>query len=92
MDEGHVSWDQTHKIDRIREAHAQKVQNASGSKRTHFKDIPTPWNYYQKATCSQKTDHEVNGHTYLRVCSSCFANGKKYPHSLKDCRKVTKSE
>ena len=42
MEEGRVSWDRNHKIDRIRMAHAQKVQKSSGSKRTHFKDTPTP--------------------------------------------------
>ena len=42
MEEGRVSWDQTHKIDRIRIAHAQKIQNLNGTKRMHSKDTPTP--------------------------------------------------
>ena len=25
------------------------------------------------------------------MCSNCFANGKKYPHASKDCRKATKN-
>ena len=87
MEEGCVSWDQTHKIDRI-----QKVQNLSGTKRTHSNDNPTLCKFYQKAMCSHKIDHEVNGHTYLHVCSHCFANSKKYPHPSKDCRKMTKNE
>ena len=92
MEEGQVSWDQTHKIDQIRRAYAQKVQNLGGNKRTHSNDNPTPCKFFQKATCSHKVDHEVNGHTYLHVCSHCFANGKKHPHPSKDCRKLAKNE
>ena len=92
MEEGRVNWGDTHKIDRIRRAHAQKVQNFSSQKRMQSKDNPTPCRYFQKSTCSHKTDHETNGHTYLHVCSNCFATGKKYPHASKDCRKNTKNE
>ena len=92
MEEGRVRWEDTHKIDRIRRAHAHRVQTGNSQKRIHPKDSPTPCKFYQQATCSQKTDHEVNGHTYLHVCSNCFANGKKYPHASKDCRKAAKNE
>ena len=72
-----VSWDQTHKIDRIHRAHAQKVQNLSRTKRMHSNDNPTPCKFYQKATCSHKIDHEVNGHTYLHVNPSWWLSQKK---------------
>ena len=92
MEEGRVRWEDTHKIDRIRRAHVHRIQTGNSQKRIHPKDSPTPCKFYQQATCSQKTDHEVNGHTYLHVCSNCFANGKKYPHASKDCRKAAKNE
>ena len=95
MEEGRVTWQDTDKIDRIRRAYAQKVyQGASGSnsRKTHGKDVPTPCRYFQKGSCSQKGDHDNNGHTYLHVCSRCFENGKKFPHSLKDCRNGPKNE
>ena len=92
MEEGRVSWDQTYKIDRIRGAYAQIVQSSSGNKRTHSNDNPTLCKFYQKASCSHKVDHEVNGHTYLHVRSHCFTNGKKYPHPSKDCQKLSKNE
>ena len=84
MEKGRLSWSETNKIDRIRRAYAHKVQNPGtgnqNSKRMGSKDQPTPCKFYQKSTCSHKTDHETNGHMYLHVCSFCFTNGKKFPH------------
>ena len=39
-----------------------------------------------KGSCSQKGDHEKNGHAYLHVCSRCFESGKKFPNPLKGHR------
>ena len=76
MEEGRVRWDETKKIDRIRRAHAQKMNSLQGVKRTHSRESATPCCYYQKGTCSQKIDYEVNGHMYLHVCSTCLQQGK----------------
>ena len=96
LEEGRLNWAETSKIDRIRRAHAHKVQNLStgvqNSKRTSPKDQPTHCKFFQKSTCSHKADHEMNGHMYLHVCSLCFSNGKKFPHTLKDCKRNTKNE
>ena len=95
MEEGRLTWQDTDKIDRIRRAHAQKVHHGasgSNSKRNNGKDSPTPCRYFQKGTCSQKVDHENNGHSYLHVCSRCFEKGKKFPHPLKDCRNGPKND
>ena len=96
MEEGRLNWSDTQKIDRIRRAYAHKVQNHNPSpystNRNGLKEGPTPCKFFQKATCSHKTDHETNNHTYLHVCSFCFSNGKKYPHALKDCKKNLKNE
>ena len=80
MEEGRVDWADTDKIDRIRWAYIHKVQNYSTSghstKRNGGKEDPTPCKFFQKSTCSHKTDHETNNHTYLHVCSFCFSSGK----------------
>ena len=84
MGEGRLNWAETSKTDRIRRAHAHKVQNPStgvqNSKRNSPKDHPTPCKFFQKSTCSAKADHETNGHKYLHVCSLCFFQmGKNFP-------------
>ena len=90
MEKGRVTWQETDKIDMIRRAHAQKVQHVdsgSNSRKINGKESPTPCRYFQKgSSCSHEGDHGNNGHSYLHVCSRCFDNGKKFPHSLKDCR------
>ena len=95
-EEGRLNWADTSKIDRIRRAHAHEVQSSSAgnqtSKRTSNKDHPTPCKFFQKAICSHKSDHETNDHMYLHVCSLCFSNGKKFPHSFKDCKRNTRNE
>ena len=96
MEEGRINWAETNKIDRIRRAHAHKVQNPSSrtqnTKCTSAKDQPTPCKFFQKSGCSHKSDHETNGHMYLHVCSQCFVNGKKFPRALKDCRRNAKND
>ena len=96
MEEGRLDWSETSKIDRIRRAYAHKVQsqnsNVPGTRKNFGKDNPTPCKFFQKGTCSHKVDHEHNNHLYLHVCSFCYASGKKFPHSLKDCKKNVKNE
>ena len=96
MEEGKVKWGETHKIDRIRRAHAQRIAPlnvTATSRKIHGRDHPSPCKFYQKGTCLQKSDHESNGHLYLHVCAQCFAQGKNYTHPSKDCRRpATKNE
>ena len=40
----------------------------------------------------QKGDHENNGQMYLHVCQHCYAQGKSYPHSGKDCKNKSKND
>ena len=40
----------------------------------------------------QKGDHESNGQMYLHVCQHCYAQGKSYPHSGKDCKNKSKND
>ena len=96
MEEGRLNWQETNKIDRIRRAHAHKIQNpaigTNTSRHTSDKGQPTPCKFFQKSSCSHKTDHKTNGHMYLHVCSHCFVSGKKYPHPVKECRRTSKNE
>ena len=91
MEEGKVVWGDTNKIDRIRRAHAQKVQSiqgsGSGSKKNLKSKTPPPCRFYQKGTCGQSQDHENGGQSYLHVCAVCFKNGKSHPHPSKDCKR-----
>ena len=91
MEEGKVAWGDTNKIDRIRRAHAQKVQSGQVSRVVNKKTVksrtPLPCRFYQKGTCGQSQDHENGGQSYLHVCSLCFKNGKSYSHPSKDCKK-----
>ena len=91
MEEGRVTWKETHNIDRVRRAYAHRStsqsQVPSGSKKVGQKDAPTPCKYYQRNSCSHKGDHETGGRTYLHICSMCHTQGKNASHSSKDCRK-----
>ena len=85
---------ETNRIDRIRRAHAQKVQSIQGSGSSNKKNVksktPLPCQFYQRGMCGQTQDHENGGQTYLHVCAVCFKNGKSYTHPSKDCKKATK--
>ena len=91
MEQGNVSWQETHKIDRIRRAHAQRhtairqnqSRSTSGSK---------PWfcKQYQSGNCSHKRDHELNGRLQKHICSFCLSLGKVFSHPEKDCYQAKK--
>ena len=95
MEEGKIDWSDTEKIDRVRRIHAQRsTQNHTQSvnSRNQNREKPTPCKFYQRGTCGQKTDHQNKGHTYLHICSQCFANGKTNLHPSKDCKRFSKNE
>ena len=95
MEEGRITWDETHKIDRVRRAYAHRSTSSSQAshvnKKLGNKDQSMPCRYYQKNSCSHKGDHETGGRLYLHICSYCHSQGKSVTHSLKDCPK-TKNE
>ena len=92
MEEGRVTRDETHKIDRIRRAYAHRSTSSGQSTQSHKKsgnkEHSMPCRYYQKNSCSHKGDHEMGGKLYLHICSHCHSQGKNVSHSLKDCRKA----
>ena len=92
MEEGKIAWKDTNKIDRVRRAHAQKVQSGHTSNANVKKSVknknPIPCRFYQKGTCGQTQDHENGSQSYLHVCALCFKNGKSYSHPSKDCKKA----
>ena len=95
MEEGRITWDETHKINRVRRAYAHRStsshQNTQSNKKSANKDHSMPCRYFQKNSCSHKGDHESGGRLYLHICSYCHAQGKNVAHPLKECRK-TKNE
>ena len=96
MEEGRITWDETHKIDRVRRAYAHRSTSSSqashANKKLGNKDQSMPCRYFQKNSCSHKGDHENGGRLYLYVCSYCHSQGKSVTHSLKDCRKTKNEE
>ena len=90
MEDNKINWLETEKIDRIRRVHAQR--SGSNTSNTSFgrraKDRPTPCRFFQKGQCSQKGDHESNGHSYLHVCATCFTFGKTLAHPSSSCRRA----
>ena len=92
MEEGRITWNETHKIDRVRRAYAHRStsqsQNSNVKKKSSIKDASMPCRYFKKNACSHKNDHDTIGRTYLHVCSLCHAQGKTASHSSKDCREA----
>ena len=74
MEEGKVEWNETHKLDRIRRAHAQRGVNqtsgAVGSKPGKSEPKTTACRFYQRGLCHHSKDHETGGYfinTFARL-------------------------
>ena len=91
MEENKIDWSETQKIDRVRRVHAQRSSHNYHAKSKASKN-PITCKFFQKGSCHQKTDHEINGQMYLHVCQNCFQQGKSHPHPAKDCRTRSKNE
>ena len=98
MEEGKVEWHETHKLDRIRRAHAQRgvSQTSRGVESKPRKSEPktTACRFYQRGLCHHQKDHKTGGVFYKHICSACFAMGREHRHMVKDCRassRVTKN-
>ena len=94
MEQGEVeSYSDVQKIDRIRRANAQRHLPYSGNsyKKSQGKvQKVLPCNYFNQGTCSQSKTHDNRGVRYTHVCSSCFANGKNFPHPETECKNKAK--
>ena len=97
MEQGEVKdWTEVEKIDRIRQAHAQRHvgsgmgSNPKGQDRSQAGPAKfTPCIYYNKNACSQNRTHETKGVLYRHICSACWAaDNKAYGHSQVDCRRT----
>ena len=92
MEEGKVDWSMTEKIDRLRQAHAQKIvvnPSISQCKKTG-ETQGVPCRYFQTGKCTHKADHVTAGQLYKHICNFCHANGKQLNHPSKDCRNSRK--
>ena len=95
MEQGEVeSYSDIDKIDRIRRANAQRHLPYNGN--THKKpqgkvQKVLPCNYFNQGTCSHTKTHDTRGIRYTHVCSSCFANGKNFPHPETECKNKAKN-
>ena len=67
MEEGKVEWHETHKLDRIRRAHAQRGvgQNSGGvgTKQNRSEPKATACQFYQRGLCHHQKDHETGGYS-----------------------------
>ena len=90
MEEGKVNWLNSDKLDRLRRAHAQKVVNGiplSGQKnKSKGELLGVPCKYFQSRKCSHKVVRTSNGQLSHHMCSHCHSAGKRFLHSLKECR------
>ena len=96
MEDGKVDWSETHKIDRIRRAHAQKgvTQNQGGHNPKSVKSESKPimaCRFYQRGLCHNQRDHETGGTFYKHVCATCFSMGRENRHMSKDCKVSSKN-
>ena len=102
MEQGEIKdYTESHKIDRIRRAHAQRhsysSQNHQNVNKIGPKNVKSmPCIFYNKGTCNQPKTHETKGILYRHICSVCFTNGKAFNHSEVECknklRKLSKNE
>ena len=90
MERSSVNWTQTHRIDRIRRAHAQK--HTTNYRQTWGKNENSkrPWycKLYQNGSCSHNRDHESGGKVYKHICAHCLSQGRQAAHPEKDCKSV----
>ena len=99
MEKGKVESHETHKLDCIRRAHAQRgvSQNSGGlgTKQSRSEPKATACQFYLRGLCHHQKYHETGGVFYKHICSACFAMGKENRHMVKDCRtssRVSKNE
>ena len=88
MKEGKVTWKNTDKIDRIRQANAQKIVN-SGGIRNQDQGRPKKvaiCKFFQRKSCTHARDHMSGGISYRHICIHCKENGKTSTHPGSDCR------
>ena len=84
MEQGEVkSYSETDKLDRIRQANAQRhvtppVDANNSQKRITSKVVNCT--YFNRGTCMHIRSHETKGVTYRHVCSYCFQQNAKFFH------------
>ena len=90
MERGSVDWTQTHIIDRIRRAHAQKHKSNHRQNWGKNENSKRPWycKLYQNGLCSHNRDHESGGKMYKLICAHCLVQGRQAAHPEKDCRSL----
>ena len=90
LERGTVTWNDSHRIDRIRRAHAQKHVSNSAKTWGKSEQKRKPWycKFYQNGTCTHNKDHKVGGRLHRHVCATCLQEGKVLAHPEKDCSMV----
>ena len=90
MERGSVDWTQTHRIDCIRRAHAQKHTTNHRQNWGKIENNERPWycKLYQNGTCSHSRDHESGGKVYKHICAHCLTQGRQAAHPERDCKSL----
>ena len=90
LERGTVTWNDSHRIDRIRRAHAQKHVSNCAKTWGKSEQKRKPWycKFYQNGTCTHNKDHKVGGRLHRHVCATCLQQGKVLAHPEKDCSMV----
>ena len=87
MKRGSLTWSDSHRIDRILRAHAQKHNPPQKSNWARNSEYKKPWycKPYQSNACKFFKDHEVNGKVHRHICAHCLGQGRIMGHSEKEC-------
>ena len=65
MEEGHITWKETNKLDRVRSVYAHRSNCQSqvpSGKKVGTKDTSMPFRYFQRNVCKHKGDHDLSAH------------------------------
>ena len=92
MERGTVDWHDTHRIDRIRRAHAQKHTGKQNWGRNFESKKPWFCKAYQQGQCTFARDHESGGKMQKHICSFCLMQGRTLAHPEKDCVHARKNQ
>ena len=97
MEQGDVqNYMQVDKIDRFRQANAQRHMGGSSlNQNSKFQNKKptrvTPCLYFNKGSCTHTKSHDTKGILYKHICAACYTtSGRTFPHPETKCRNKTK--
>ena len=80
LERGTVTWNDSHRINRIRRVHSQKHVSNSAQTWGKSEQKRMPWycQFYQNGNYTHNKDHKVSGSLHRHVCATCLQQGKVF--------------